>query len=283
MGRNTVRAYLRAVDGDISRLRPSANGRTDFARYLVDELGDSVSTAFAYDNHVEAIESFVGKPTWELDVDELRWFLRECGLHAATKRGRLVGLRAYIRFLLLEGRIDSQRAAALLAVRGPKIKRRMRRPMTVEEMRSVLDACRTPLDYRVVYPGAFQGLRVSDSAILEDAHFLDDRLAFTSVKTGKWLEVPLHEELARVKNMILSRSTTAGALKSRCQSLSHYTGIPFSTHTLRRTFARRHDDLGTQEGVVIELLGQEQVTVYRRHYAAVSWVAMTEAQARLSY
>lgn len=278
---------LRAdLGGDPSRILSVAGD--GFAAYIVGELGNTKTTALIYDQNLQRLERYLGKDRWDIlagdPVRDVRRFFRLTNFHPSTKNGTLVALRALARYGVLEKRVDAAKALEVLSLSTVKNPRRPNKPLTLDEVHTLLDACRTAAEYKLIYSGLYQGTRISDSAQLRMEHVQADRLAFTSVKYRKDLELPIHDEFRRMLPKIMERDTvTINTLKSTCKALAHYTGIKFTSHRLRRTFARRHDDLGIQEGVVIELLGHEQVSVYRKHYAAVSWEAMCEAQAGLSY
>lgn len=256
--------------------------RRKFAEYIVGELGDTSTTALTYELSLQRMERYLGKPAHLFVADDVRGFMRS-HYAPATKNTAMVSLRAFLRFGLLEGWVDPHEALRVLSMKAPKQRRHRKPPLSIDEVHVVLGICRTSNEHRLVYGALFQGLRVSDCARLSAAAFCRDRLRFTSVKGDKPLELPLHRELERVRDLVLQRSPTRDTLKSTCKALAFRSGIVFSSHTLRATFARRLDDLGVQEGVAIELMGHEQVTVYRRHYAYVSWEAMTEAIALLRY
>jgi integrase len=257
--------------------------RYGFTRYLVDELGDSRSTAWTYEQSLQRVERWTGKEIEALTSTDVRRFIRESEYHPSTKNGALVAVKAYLRFGLLEGWADPGRSMQILAIRGPKRRRRLKRPLTIEESRRLLDACRTPNEHRVVRLGLFQGFRISDSANVGPEDVWEDRWMFTSVKGDKPLELPIHPELLPYLDLIFSRSPTRDVLKTTVRSLAHYTGIAHTSHTYRHTFSRRLDDGGVQDGVAIELLGQEQQTTYRKHYAGVSWDRMESGLLVVTY
>jgi integrase len=258
--------------------------RQDYADFLVGELGLAHSTAFTYERNLRRYERYTGTSVREVAVSSVRRFLRHSEYHPSTKNSTLVAIRSHVRFRLLEDDIEPGLAAKILAIDGPKVPRRTRDSLTPAEVRRVLAACMSPNEVRVIYLGLYQGLRVSDSALLRAEHFRGDRLVFRSVKGDKPLVLPLHPEVIEKQEVILSSSPKSrDVLKHVCRSLSHCVGLPFSTHTLRRTFSTRLDDLEIQEGVIIELMGQEQVSVFRKHYTPVRFPRMARDLPKLFY
>jgi integrase len=250
---------------------------------VVGERGNSKSTAWTYEQNLRRYERVVGRDAATATLADVRYFLRCSNYHPSTKNGTLVAVRCYLKYGLLEGWADPVETAKILTLKGPKGRRQRKRGFSLNQVHEILEACRTPLEKRVGYLGFYQGLRISDQAQLRREHFLADRLAFVSIKGDKYLELPLHREVLRVKDEILMKEPTRDALKHTVRSLSHYTGIPFTSHRFRHTFSRRLSALGIQDGVAIEMMGQEQETTYRRVYADVEWEEMVDASDRLHY
>lgn len=269
-------APLVAIDGE-------GPGRREFAQHVVGALGNTASTAWTYEQALRRFEKFCLRDPATLDTRDVRRFLRHSPLAPTSKHGALVALRAYVRFLLEEEAIDPSRAQRILNIRGPKKPKRIRAALRPDQVPVVLDCCRTPNEFRVIYLGLYQGMRISDSAQIRREHTGPDRFAFVSVKNGKLVEVPMHREVAKVMDFILQKSPSRDVLKHACAAVSTLSGFSFTSHTLRHTYSRTMDRLGIQEGVVEELLGHEQQSVYRRHYAPVMWEPMVEAQERLVY
>ncbi len=264
-----------SLDDDLGVFDP--NRRQGFAGYIAGELGNTKSTAWTYEQNLVRIERWCGMDALKFTVDDVRKFMRLSHYHPSTKNGVLVALKALMRFGLLERIVDVKNAMGILSLKGPKQPRHPKRALSLDQVHKLLDACSTPNEYRAVNTVLYQGLRVSDGAALRPRHVVDDRLIFDSRKGRKRLELPLHAELYRVLDKMFERAPTRDTLKHTWRSLSHYTGIAVSSSRGRTTFAQRLDVLGVQEGVALELMGHEPVTVYRKHYAPVTFEAMAEA------
>jgi site-specific recombinase XerD len=263
--------------GKASGLEPRLD--VDFAHYLVDECGLSQSTAWTYARNIERVEKFLDRDATTVKVGQMRSFLRESSFHPATKNGCLVAIKQFVRFCRLEGVVADE---ALLALRGPKQVRNPRPALTTEEALTVLASVRRPVDYRALWLPLYAGTRISESArIMAEEWAREDRLYFKG-KGGKYREVPVHAELLNKREDILDNSSTADALKHVVRSASHYTGIPFTSHTLRRTFAQHLVEEGVLREVVGDLLGHAQgVTV--QAYAPITWHEKVDAMERLGY
>lgn len=272
---------LLAVGRDMSAAETLADPRTNYVQYLVNELGLAPSTAYTYCNNLERIEKFAGKPIADIGVDDLRRFLRETDYHPGTKSGVLVAVRSHHKWGALEGKWNLN---GIMAVQAPRqVRTMMRPPLTPDQACKLMDACRYPNEFRLVYLGLYAGTRVSDSAIIGEKEWLSDRLRFTMVKTRRLQEIPVHPELVDARSRILESNTSRSTLKQVARSLAFYTGIPFTSHTLRRTFSRRLLDEKVSEGIVIDLLGHAPTSVLRGNYAEVTFSEKSWAIGKLSY
>jgi site-specific recombinase XerD len=251
-----------------------------FRLYLIKERGLTGSTAYTYEHNLQTLERILNKGRSAISADDLRWMLRSTNYAPSTKNGLLVAARTHHKWEVLEGRSELN---GIMAVAAPKQVRVLRPPLSSEEVPIVLDACNRDRAYRLVYLPLFAGLRVSDSAGISPDEWKADRLSFIGVKEKRRQEIPLHPELERVKHRILSHTVSRDTLKHVCRSLSTYTGIKFSTHTLRRTFSQRHLDLGTDPFLVDDLLGHKPKLVLLQSYGAFPWDTKVEAQERLWY
>lgn len=267
---------LGAVDLDSDR------GRVEgFRRHLVGELGLTGSTAYTYEHNCQSLEAKAGLSRWLLGVDDIRRVFRNYELSPSTKNGYLVAWRAARRYGKLEGFADYPVEADM--IKAPKQNRTPGPQLTLEEVNVILDATKTDRSYRLIYLGLFAGCRVSDSAVIGIKEWERERLNFVGVKEQRWRKVPVHRELERVRDRILSHSCSRDVLKHVCKSLSHYTGIPFSSHMLRSTFSQRLLDVGVEGMVADELLGHAPKLILNSNYAYTPWERKVRAIELLNY
>lgn len=271
---------LSAVGRDLTEEALEDSDRAAFARYLVQEQGKTPSTAYTYEQGLVRLERYLGKDASSIATDDVRRFLRNSQYHPATKSSTLVAMKAFDRFLDLEG---IRKSNGIQSLQAPKQIRIPKPALEPDEVLKVLDACRTGNDHRLVRFGLFAGCRVSDSAVITENEWKSNKLRFVGVKEKRMREVPVHEELLRKRETILSRSTSRGTLKHVAKSLSHYTQIPFTTHSLRRTFMVRLLELGVPREVIRELVGHSHPDVLTKNYASVRWTEMVAAIERLTY
>ncbi len=241
--------------------------RVEFARYLVGECNLTPSTAFTYEQGLLRLEKYLGKDVSEITAEDIRRFLRMATYHPATKSSTLVAMKAFHKWGALEG---MWQANGILALRAPKWIQNPLPSLTCEEARALLDACRRPNELRLCYFGLYEGTRVTESASIGYAEWVGDKLRFEG-KGRKVREVPVHPEVELRKAEILETTTTRGTLKHTARSLSHYTGIPFTSHTLRRTWAVRASELGSEREVIGAILGHAPVSTTDAFYAPVRW------------
>jgi PAS domain S-box-containing protein len=271
---------LAAVGRDLTEQQVETSERAEFARYLVQEQGKTPSTAYTYEQGLIRLERYLGKDASTMGVDDVRRFLRNSQYHPATKSSTLVAIKAFHKWGDLEGKWQ---ANGILSLQAPKQIKIPKPALEPDEVLKVLDACRSSNDHRLVRLGLFAGCRVSDSAIITENEWKSNKLRFVGVKEKRMREVPVHEELLRKRETILSRSTSRGTLKHVARSLSHYTQIPFTTHSLRRTFMVRLLEQGVPREVIRELVGHSHPDVLTRSYASVRWSEMVSAIEALSY
>lgn len=265
---------VRVLDGvDVSK---------EYSAYLMGECNLTPTTVFSYNQCERRAEKFVGKNVADFTVDDMRRFLRDTPYHPSTKNATLVAVKAKRRWLLLEGYIQSD---PIQALRGPKLVKNARPSLEVDEAHELLEACLRPHEYRVIWLGLYAGLRVSESARIgtDKGHWKRDRLHVLG-KGRKWREIPVHPNLEQHKDLILCRSASADTLKQVCRSLSFVTGIPFSSHTLRRTFGVALSEVaGVDRDTIGDILGHAPSSVTVSAYVPIRWQEKVEAMARLSY
>lgn len=258
-----------------------------FPSYLVDELGRSRNTAAGYLGAIERAARFLGKPPHKVTADDLRRLLRETNYAPATKRGIVVAFHAYHSFGVVEG---AWKMNGISELRTPKVIHEPRAPLSSFDAHRLLMNAISPIQTRIVYLGLYAGLRIQESSGLRERHWKGDCLSITReiAKAGKARKVPVHPELERKRELILSHSPTKGTagtmfckLRKRLE-LKDTDGNVATPHTLRRTFATKvYDEGRVMWEVVQKLLGHG--TDVTSLYARVSWTQMVEAVAPLYF
>lgn len=277
-GRGVVIGLL-ATGQDLSEADVEASSRTQFAQYLVGECNLTPTTAFTYEQGLLRLEKFLRKDAAELTSDDLRLFIRESDYHPSTKSSTLQAMKAFHKWGALEGMWTLNGIAAM---RGPKIVRDPKPELSKDVARRVIEMCRRPNEYRLVYLGLYGGLRITESASIGSKEWLEDRLRFVG-KGRKTRDVPLHPELAAKKDVILSSTASRGTLKHTCASLSHYAGTHFTSHALRRTAAVSMSEAGASRDVIGAILGHAPLSVTTSSYVPVRWQERVEAISLLNY
>lgn len=264
--------------------------RRDFVVFLVHELGLSPISAYTYEQGLRRIERWTSNDAAEVTVTEARHYRRMSPHHPATKNATVVALKAYTRYLLADERHpDVERAHAILSLRGPKMVREPREALTDQEAALLIDAARSPAEKRLIYLGLMGGLRLAESTSIDDSHWRPSsevvgfgKLRFVG-KGRKTREVPIIPALAKQRLDILSRRPSYSSLKAAYVSLSHYTGITFTSHTLRHTFGRHLVRRRASRDVSGAILGHGPLTVTTAYYMPVEFWEMCEVMATLDY
>lgn len=210
-----------------------------FTSYLVEELGRSPRTAESYIGAVKRAAAFADKPAHKVTADDLREILRSSGFALSTKRGIVVACRQFH----LWGNVEGLWALnGMVALKTPKVPKQVLPPMSAQEARRALAHCDSPLRYRLAYLGLYAGLRVSESAQIDREAWHGGWLTVWG-KGSKKRRVPVHPELEKVREIILSRSPNRRTLEvtwTRYRDrldLKTIEGTKATTHTLRRTCA----------------------------------------------
>lgn len=262
----------------------------NFATYLVAELGRSTRTAEAYAGQIRSVERWTGKPFWEIESDDLRAYKRDSDYAKRTKQHSVVAFHQLHRWAL-QDEVDvlTRHSAKIMAVVTPgHVTFNPRPPVSIHEARRLLEACRRPLEFRVVFLGLYAGTRISESTAMGEREWRRDRLVFIG-KGGKERTVPIHPELERVKSDILAvRPSSVQVLHSVFARLrdkleaKDTAGDRAKTHSLRRTCADfMYDKADVPQEVVGAILGHgKRVTEL---YAPVRFEKMQTAIRLIDY
>lgn len=251
--------------------------REGFGEYLSLELGRSKDTVRAYFDGIRRIEMFTGGLAEDASATDIRRFLRETTYAAQSKRCTVAAVRSFHQWGALE---EFWPLNAIMALKTPRVVQNPLPPLSVRDAKILLCACEISTDYRLVYSGLYAGTRVSEAAAMAEAMWGEDRLHFVG-KGRKSRTVPAHSQLQQVREEVLrSGPCSPFTLQSARTRLTERTGIKFTTHTLRRTFAATMYEVAPRE-IVGALLGHvDSVTGL---YAPVTYGRMAGVIEALTY
>lgn len=186
---------MRPLPDDIDRVIGS------FQAYLRLERGLSDNTQQAYGRDVRHLVEWleeVGRPRLdEADTDLLRSYatdLAQLGIEARSQARMLSGIKAFYRYLRMEGYIDTDPS---VLVEGPKTTRHLPEVLTVEEIDAMISACDLgqPLHARnaaIIEMMYSCGLRVSELTGLQLGDiYLDEQYIIVNGKGSKQRMVPM--------------------------------------------------------------------------------------------
>lgn len=263
-----------------------------FLLYLARERRYSPHTVQAYRRTLElAREQFGGAPWNDIERDDVRGFVRQMDLvySPATVSQRISALRSFYRFLVRSGEVERN---PVKGIRGPRVDRKLPRPLTVGQMEDVFDRlearvrdggrnARRNLSLMEVAYSA--GLRVSELAGLErvDLRF-DRREARVMGKGRKERVVPLGgSALEATERYLDTRPDGSGPLwisergggvsvrqvqRLATGALRAVDGVEdASAHTIRHSTATHMIDGGASLPTVAVLLGHESIRTTRRY------------------
>ena len=258
------------LDDDLSRA---------FSDYLVLELGQSKRTARAYLQGIRRLEAFCAKSIEDITPPEGRLFLRESFHAPSTKNGTVAAWKSLHKYGALEGRWELN---GILAIRGPKVRQRRQDSVDFADVPLILDNCRLPVEFRLIYLGLFAGLRRREATFVRRRDWEDGWILVREGKGGIERRVPVHPELELVRRIVLASAPEGVAtMQKACARLRERTGLAFKTHQLRTTFSRKLESLEVPNEVRGEIMGH--APNMQSHYSGVGEKRMMEAVNQIDY
>lgn len=215
-----------------------------FEDHLLNELGRKRSTVEAYKERIAWWERWTGKRIEDVTTDDMRRLKRErplsykgTPLSGSYCKGLIVTMHQFHIWGSLEG-YWTKNGICDVRTSGPWDTEESSPPLPVSECVVLMDACRRPLEYRLIYYGCYLGTRIGESAIIDGPMWQDGFVRFRGEKNGRMREVPVNPELEAVKwHLWASRPTDDSTLQRVKRRLEERTGIDFVAHQLRKTFS----------------------------------------------
>lgn len=264
----------------------------NFENYLRLEKSMSENSIEAYLNDIRKLEQFIagsGKDTEPSSVtyadlkDFINWFGSD-NLNARTQARVLSGVRAFYKFLLIDGEIDDNPSSLL---ESPKIGLKLPEVLTVDEIDRIVEAIdlSKPEGHRnkaIIETLYGCGLRVSElvNLRLTDIHSGEGFVSITG-KGNKQRLVPISnkaiKEIGLYKidrnrlpliydgNIVFlnrrGRKLTRAMIFTIISDLAGKAGITkkISPHTFRHSFATHMIEAGADLRAVQEMLGHESI------------------------
>lgn len=265
---------------------------SDFAGYLLLERGLSGHTLEGYRNDVSHLFEFLEDrniTVTETDTSLLHEFLctlRDIGISPRSQARILSGLRAFFKFLRLEGYVDNDPCELLEA---PRFGRMLPDVLSVEEIDDMIraldpDKDETPRNHAIIETLYGSGLRVSELVELRISriNFMEGYVIITG-KGDKQRLVPMSpESISLISDYLPLREqlkikpdsrdilflNRRGGMMSRVmvfyviRDLAKAAGImkKVSPHTLRHSFATHLLEGGANLRAIQEMLGHESIS-----------------------
>lgn len=263
----------------------------DFSAYLRLERGFSENTVEAYARDAQRLAEYLapeGIGPAEVEEAHLHEFLctlRDMGISARSQSRVIAGVRAWFRFMRLEGYIAADPTALL---ESPALGQHLPDVLTVEEIDRMIEAlpadkAETPRNHAIIETLYGSGVRVSELVEMRLSRVsLDDELVIVEGKGSKQRMVPLSPEAVRLIRAYLPQRerlnvradsrdilflNRRGAKLTRnmvfyiVRDLAALAGIAktVSPHTLRHSFATHLLEGGANLRAIQEMLGHESV------------------------
>lgn len=273
-------------------VRTEGAGRDDvtpFSAYLAAERRLSETTVATYTSETRAFLSFLneeGRPVEAVRADDVSAYLvsrQVANIDARTLAKAASAIRAFFRYLVLEGRVDSNPARL---VDAPRVAMRIPRYLQAEEIDALLDACDPAQALGIRDRALFEliyscGLRVTEAVRLTvDRVFLAESAVRVVGKGARERLVPLGDRakrelekyLAESRPQLAGRSPASalflgrgGRILSRktvwkiFKRLALHAGLEGKVHSLRHSFATHLLQGGADLRSVQELLGHADI------------------------
>lgn len=267
------------------RLRRRRDYLGAFESYQRDEREMAPRTVESYLKSLQVGARWLGKEPWDVTSHDLRRLKREAHFTPATKSHVITSFKQLDRFLVLDERRE---ANGIQALPLPRITHKSKPPVTMEAARLLISACSSPNEFRLIYLGLYAGCRIAESAAMRAHHWRSDRLTFIG-KGSKERSVPIHAELAKRKDLILSTSpASSGVLHAVMKRMRDRTGAvdergnPATAHSLRKRFSTSIYNKGAvPDAVVSRILGHGKtlLDIYRE----IEFIEMKRAIDPLEY
>lgn len=223
--------------------------------YLVRQRGLLPTTVRAYDYGLDLIERFARKPIDKVTARDVMRYLQESDDSPDQKHLVVAACKSMDRFRALD---EEQPMTEMQALSGPRIRRERKPTITREEAGILIAEVRNPVEARGVYLPLFAGVRRAEAVAVDG---WEDRLLVGHAAKGrKPREIPVHPQLERVKDFILSETPTYSAIAYHADKMSKRVGVSFSLQTLRRRFARCLDEGDVEERTQDQLMGHDART-----------------------
>lgn len=263
-----------------------------FTAHLKLEKGLSENTLEAYLNDTAKLLQFAeseNKPAMDLTTEDLHRFvceLQDIGICARSQARILSGVKAFFRFLKLDGYIDSDPSEL---IETPKLGRKLPEILTIEEIDAMVGSIDLSLPEgrrnRAILETLYGcGLRVSELTGLRISQlYLDDGYILVEGKGSKQRLVPIspaaiHEIRLYMldRNMLpikkestdilflnrrggqLTRVMIFYIIRNACETCGIRKTI--SPHTLRHSFATHLLEHGANLRAIQQMLGHESIT-----------------------
>lgn len=270
----------------------SNNNLIKYYSYLKFERNFTENSVQAYLSDIAKLQKFAegqGKTLEEMQPDEVEsfiWGLHELGISPKSQKRILVGIRAYYKFLRLEGILEKDPTDCIDA---PKLPEQIPTVLTVEEVDRIVAApdpstCDGQRNRAILETLYSCGLRVSELTELRTSHIYPEE-GFIQVlgKGRKERIVPIAESALREINNYykfryeldvkrgfedyvflnrfgrkLSRIMVFNIVKRYCREAGVQKEI--SPHTFRHTFATHLLEGGANLRAIQMMLGHEQIS-----------------------
>ena len=265
---------------------------SDFSNFLLLERGLSGNTLESYHTDVIHLLEFLEERELSLtdvDTDALHQFLctlRDLGISPRSQARMLSGIRAFFRFLRLEGYTDTDPCELLEA---PRFGRTLPDILSVEDIDSMIAALdpekdETPRNHAIIETLYGSGLRVSELVELRMSRVnLDEGYVIITGKGNKQRLVPLSPESIRLireylpirerlkikpdssdilflnrRGGMMTRVMVFYVIRDSAAAAGIITRV--SPHTLRHSFATHLLEGGANLRAIQEMLGHESIS-----------------------
>lgn len=260
---------------------------TRFDHWLTGRRLVAETTAADYIRSIRHVARHAGVSVEKIRSHHLDTFLADPHLSWHTKSLRLIATRIWHRW-------GAERGCWPIEVDLLDTRLRQRpipdpNALTLPQVFALLQAARSDIERRLVYPGLLAGLRPGEILDLSSARWVIglsglQELHVQGKRTSPARRVPVHPVLARLRDDILGVAPSRKDLLAAARGLRDPIGVEdFTPKWLRPTFAQALREADVENVIVGALLGHARLGVTADNYSPPTMAKMGRALQRLPY
>lgn len=237
--------------------------------------GLAPGTLYGSQLELEKFAKFCAKPTAVITTNDIRRFLASCdGVMATTLGKKLSSIKSFFGWLVREEILLRDPSAK---IKTPKVPRRLKSGLTIEELEIVRESCKSLRERALVEVMYSTGCRLSEVTGMRISQIDDkdfsirvigkgnkERVVYLSFKAMYHLKKYLNSRKDELDFLFVTsrrpiRDMTNAAIQKEIDHIEKRAGLkkPLTPHVFRHSFAQLATDAGIDLADLQQLLGHE--------------------------